>query len=441
VRALHSAGIEVIIDVVYNHTCEGGADGPTLSWRGLDNASYYHLERDDKSRYVNDTGCGNTVNLSHPRVLQMVMDSLRYWADTYHIDGFRFDLGVTLGRKPDGFDPGASFFVALLQDPQLSRLKLITEPWDIGPDGYHVGHHPPGLGEWNDRFRDVTRRFWRGDPGQRPELATRLAGSGDLFDRRHRRTWASVNFITSHDGFTLNDLVSYEHKHNEANGEEGRDGANENNNANWGVEGPTNDLAVVAARGCVARAMLATLMFAHGTPMLLGGDEFGRSQQGNNNAYCQDNDISWFDWNELQSERGQTRVRFVGRLTALRHAYPSLRSVAFMANGRFVRDGLPEISWFDDSGEPVSDASWHDPERRALALRRATRHGSEIEATITLINGHPHPVTFKLPQPDMPWRMLLDTGHPDLPETGLVDHRVEVLARGVVLLGCKKGNS
>ncbi len=437
VRNLHAAGIEVILDVVYNHTCEGSETGPTLCWRGLDNASYYRLIPGDERHYINDTGCGNTLNLSHPRVLQMVMDSLRYWAEAFHVDGFRFDLGVTLGREATGFDPGAGFFDALLQDPLLSRLKLISEPWDIGPGGYHVGHHPPGFAEWNDRFRDGVRRFWRGDEGMRPDLATRLCGSGDLFNRRHRKTWASVNFVTSHDGFTLADLVSYAEKHNDANGEEGRDGHNGNYSSNWGVEGPTDDPSILATREAVARAMLTTLFCSHGTPMLLGGDEFGRTQLGNNNAYCQDNEISWFDWQLAESDGGRTRAAFVSRLAALRHDYASLRSERFMVNNHYVAEGLPEIAWFDEHGEPIWDDAWNDPQRRTLALRRAVRQHDEIEATLFMVNGNGHAVVFALPPSAMAWRILIDSARPEQPETGLDQPSIELLPRSAVLLGCR----
>ena len=264
VRRLHAAGIEVLLDVVYNHTCEGSEMGPTLSWRGLDNASYYRLVPGDERRHINDTGTGNTLNISHPRVLQMVMDSLRHWVDEYHVDGFRFDLGTILGREDGGFDPGSGFFDAARQDPVLSRVKLISEPWDIGPGGYQVGNHPPGFAEWNDKYRDAVRRFWRGDPGARPELAARLTGSAELFDRRRRRPWASVNYVASHDGFTLHDLVSYREKHNEANGEGNRDGHGENYTSNWGEEGETADPAVAATRAGLKRAMLATVLASAG---------------------------------------------------------------------------------------------------------------------------------------------------------------------------------
>ena len=286
IRQLHAAGIEVILDVVYNHTAEGGELGPTLSWRGLDNASYYRLLPDNPRHCINDTGTGNTVNLSNPRVLQMVMDSLRYWATSYRVDGFRFDLGVTLGREPHGFDPGAGFFDALRQDPVLQRKKLISEPWDIGPGGYQLGHHPPGFAEWNDRYRDSVRRYWREDPGLRPEMASRLTGSGDLFDRRARRPWASLNFIAAHDGYTVADITAYEEKHNEANGEDNRDGHSENYSRNWGAEGETDDETIRETRLRVMRSMLTTLFASLGTPMLLAGDEFGRSQGGQQQRLC-----------------------------------------------------------------------------------------------------------------------------------------------------------
>src|SRR3984885_7817377 len=325
VRRLHAAGIEVFLDVVYNHTAEGSEFGPTLSFRGLDNASYYRLAPDNLRHCIDETGTGNTLNLSHPRVLQMVMDSLRHWVTSFHVDGFRFDLGVTRGRKSYGFDPGSGFFDALRQDPVLARVKLISEPWDIGPGGYQLGQHPPGFAEWNDRFRDSTRRFWRGDAGERPEFAARLAGSGDVFDRHARAPWASINYAASHDGFTLADVVSYAQRHNEPNGEDNKDGHGRNYSANWGVEGHTTDKTVIEARARVLRAIMATVLFAHGTPMLLGGDEFGRTQAGNNNAYCQDNEISWWDWSLADAPEGHALRDFVNRLIALRQEYAALR--------------------------------------------------------------------------------------------------------------------
>ncbi len=322
VRRLHGAGIEVILDVVYNHTAEGSEMGPTLSFRGLDNSSYYRLVQDNPRHCVNDTGTGNTLNLSNARVLQMVMDSLRYWVTQFHVDGFRFDLGVTLGREPHGFDPGAGFFDALRQDPILSRVKLISEPWDIGPGGYQLGHHPPGFAEWNDRYRDGVRRFWRGDAGQRGELAARISGSSDLFDRRARRPWASVNYAASHDGFTIADVVSYVEKHNEANGEDNRDGTARIIPPIGGSRGRATIQPSKRRAHAFSVDWLATVMFSHGTPMLLAGDEFGRTQRGNNNAYCQDNDISWLDWKQADTPEGKALTAFVARLTQLRHDNP-----------------------------------------------------------------------------------------------------------------------
>ncbi|MDP9139769.1 MAG: glycogen debranching protein GlgX, partial [Pseudomonadota bacterium] len=290
VQRLHAANIEVILDVVYNHTAEGSELGPTLCWRGYDNAGYYRLRADEPRHGTDDTGCGNTVNFSNPRTIQMVMDSLRYWVSEFHVDGFRFDLGVTLGREANGFDPGSGFFDALMQDPVLSQVKLISEPWDVGPGGYQLGNHPPGMAEWNGRYRDDVRRYWRGDPAARSAVAARLLGSADLFDHHRRRPWASINFVTAHDGFTLADLVSYGEKQNQANGEDNNDGSNDNFSHHWGEEGSSDDPAVIGRRDRLMRSLLTTLLVSHGTPMILAGDEFAHSQNGNNNAYCQDNE-------------------------------------------------------------------------------------------------------------------------------------------------------
>ncbi|PLZ01002.1 glycogen debranching enzyme GlgX [Burkholderia sp. WAC0059] len=436
VRQLHAAGIEVILDVVYNHTCEGNESGPTLAWRGLDNASYYRLAPGDERHFVNDTGCGNTLNLSHPRVLQMVVDSLRHWADSYRVDGFRFDLGTTLGREASGFDPGAGFFDVLRQDPALSRCKLIAEPWDVGPGGYQLGNYPPGFAEWNDRFRDSVRRYWRGDPGQRADLAARLTGSADLFDRRMRRPWASLNFVASHDGFTLADLVAYEHKHNEANGEENRDGHNENASANWGAEGPTDDPGIADTRARVARSMLATLLVSLGTPMLLAGDELGRTQRGNNNAYCQDNDTSWLDWTLADTPAGQTMRAFVGRAVALRRAHPLLRETRFLFGEREVLPGVRDVAWFDEHGEPLSPQAWQDPEARAFALRRAgPGPDGETEVLLLMLNASAGAVTFALPAPPLAWQVLLDTARPDAAPYALAGSTFDVGAHTLAVLG------
>ncbi len=412
VRRLHAAGIEVILDVVYNHTCEGSELGPTLSWRGLDNASYYRLQADNPRHAVNDTGTGNTLNLSHPRVLQMVVDSLRYWTTSYGIDGFRFDLGVTLGREQHGFDPRSGFFDVLRQDPVLSEVKLISEPWDIGPGGYQLGRFPPGFAEWNDRYRDDIRRFWRGDPDMRRVIAARLSGSGDLFDHCGRRPWASVNYLASHDGQPLQDIVSFEGKHNEANGEDNRDGHSENYSRNWGAEGPTEDEEIIERRERAKRAMLTTLLTSMGTSMLLAGDEMGRSQRGNNNAYCQDNEISWLDWSLLEQRRGAELARFVSRLARIREDHPVIRSSRYLYGKVELAQGVHDIDWFDERGTTLSEQDWGNPEGRALVLRRAQRVGDSIEMIALFVNASEGALDFRLPG-DAQWFVLVDSLHPD----------------------------
>jgi len=435
VRRLHAAGLEVILDVVYNHTAEGSELGPTLSFRGLDHASYYRLVPDNPRHCINDTGTGNTLNLSHPRVLQMVMDSLRYWVTSFHVDGFRFDLGVTLGREAHGFDPGSGFFDALRQDPVLTKVKLISEPWDIGPGGYQLGRHPPGFAEWNDRFRDSTRRFWRGDAGERPEFAARLAGSGDLFDRHARRPWASINYAASHDGFTLADVVSFTHRHNEANGENNQDGQAENYSANWGVEGPTDDKAIVETRARIRRAMLATVMFAHGTPMLLAGDECGRTQAGNNNAYCQDNEISWLDWAMAETPEAQQMIRFVARLIGLRQEHTALRSRHFLHGQREPAPGIFDIAWFNEDGVNIPESSWTNPDHRLLCLRRATRNADGTVSILSfLLNPTAEERTFQLPEPALPTRIFVDTARPEVEDLDLKEQKVLVRPHSAVLV-------
>jgi isoamylase len=434
VRRLHAAGIEVILDVVYNHTAEGSEMGPTLSFRGLDNSSYYRLVPDNPRYCINDTGTGNTLNLSNARVLQMVMDSLRYWVTHFHVDGFRFDLGVTLGREPHGFDPGAGFFDALRQDPILSRVKLISEPWDIGPGGYQLGHHPPGFAEWNDRYRDSIRRYWRGDTGQRGEFAARLAGSSDLFDRRARRPWASVNYAASHDGYTLADVVSYAEKHNEANGEDNRDGHNDNYSSNWGFEGPTDDPNTNETRKRVQRALLATVFFSHGTPMLLAGDEFGRTQRGNNNAYAQDNEISWLDWGQARSPQGEALAAYVARLIRIRHENPVLRCRHFLHGKEEPTPGILDIAWFDTHGEIISPESWNNAEKRLFAVRRAARNDDGSVAILTLfLNPSENDRVFRLPTPNVPTRLLIDSAVPEKDESDITTEEIAVVARSAVL--------
>lgn len=390
VRTFHDAGIEVILDVVYNHTAEGNELGPTLSFKGIDNFSYYRTMPDQHRYYINDTGTGNTVNTSHPRVLQMVMDSLRYWAQAMHVDGFRFDLGTILGREPEGFDPRGGFFDAITQDPVLSKLKLIGEPWDIGPGGYQVGGFPPGWGEWNDKYRDTVREYWKGDNVSN-DFAARLLGSGDLYDLRGRRPWSSVNFITAHDGFTLNDLVSYNEKHNEANGEDNNDGHNDNRSCNYGEEGPTENQEIVAVRERQKRNFLTTLLFSHGTPMLLAGDEFGRSQQGNNNGYCQDSEISWVDWEAL-SDQDHALRHFTQRLIALRAEQPLLRRESW-------RDGL-EIRWFNAGGGLQQSEQWDEGSTLGLAISRPDLEQEEgiWHDVLMLFNPFEGDVPFQIPQ-------------------------------------------
>ena len=435
IKRLHSAGIQVILDVVYNHTCEESERGPTLSFRGIDNASYYRLLPDNPRYCINDTGCGNTVNTAHPRVIQLIMDSLRYWVNEFHVDGFRFDLGVTLGREVNGFDPNGGFFDSLRQDPTLANVKLISEPWDIGPGGYQLGNHPPGLAEWNGRYRDDVRRFWKGDAGMRGAMAARLHGSGDIFDHQHRKPWASVNFVTAHDGFTMADLVSYNAKHNDANGEQNRDGADDNHSFNWGAEGPTTDAGISATRAKVHRSMLVTLLCSHGTPMLLGGDEFGRTQDGNNNAYCQDSEISWFDWTQAESAEGRALAAFTARLIALRKEYPALRANYFMAARAQLGDGLTDIGWFDEKGTPMTEAAWRFAEGRLLACRRicAGKDG-QLDATLLLLNGASARHEFSLPGPTIAWRMAIDSARPDRPEGPVTPSKIAIDAHSAVLL-------
>jgi isoamylase len=364
-----------------------------------------------------------------------VMDSLRYWVTSFHVDGFRFDLGVTLGREQSGFDPGSGFFDALRQDPILTRVKVISEPWDLGPGGYQLGHHPPGFAEWNDRFRDGVRRFWRGDSGARPEFASRLAGSGDLFDSHGRRPWASINYAACHDGFTLADVVSFTQRRNEANGEDNKDGVGENYSANWGVEGSTSDKTILETRMRIQRAMLATVMFSHGTPMLLGGDEFGRSQGGNNNAYCQDNEVSWWNWKEVNGEPGRNLRHFVAELIAVRKGHAALRAQSFFHGQHEPAPGLPDIAWFDAKGGSITDADWRNPEEHLLCLRRATRDDDESVSVLTLfLNPTADDHVFRLPEPILPGRVLVDTARPGGPDTEIDKSEIDVESHSAVLV-------
>ncbi|WP_020648868.1 glycogen debranching protein GlgX [Solimonas variicoloris] len=440
IRQLHAAGIEVILDVVYNHTCEGSQLGPTLSLRGLDNAAYYRLLPSDPRQYINDTGCGNTVNLSHPATIRLVMDSLRYWVQEFHVDGFRFDLGVTLGREDNGYTPGAGFFDALMQDPVLARVKLISEPWDIGPGGYQIGNHPAGMAEWNGKFRDDVRRYWKGDAGMRPALAARLQGSAEMFDHHRRRPWASVNFVTAHDGFTLEDLVSYNAKHNEANAEDNRDGSDDNDSSNWGVEGATTDAATIAQRERTKRALLATLLVAHGTPMLLAGDEFGQTQDGNNNAYCQDNEVAWLDWSRAETPRGAALRDFVARVLALRREYPLLQGHYFQHARIEYAPGLRDVFWFDEDGIELNEDDWNNPNARLLGLRRAgpsPAHEQTLDIVVALFNADGSTYRFDLPPPALDYRLLLDTGAPERRELHIADGSVDVAGHSLMLLAAR----
>jgi glycogen operon protein len=420
VARFHAAGIEVILDVVYNHTAEGNQLGPTLSFKGIDNASYYRLLPDQRRYYINDTGTGNTFNLSHQRVLQMVTDSLRYWVQEMHIDGFRFDLGTILAREIHGFDAGGGFLDSCRQDPVLSSVKLIAEPWDCGPGGYQVGGFSPGWAEWNDRYRDTVRAYWKGDEGKVADFAARLTGSADFFNHRGRRPWASVNFVTAHDGFTLNDLVSYENKHNEANGEENRDGSSDNRSCNYGVEGPADDANIVELRERQKRNMLSSLLLSQGIPMLLAGDEFGRTQRGNNNAYCQDNEISWVDWS--RDERGESLTAFVRRLSSLRNRYPVLRRSRFLTAAWDEELGIKDSTWLTPGGDEMTPENWQDPAAKCFGLLldgRAQMSGIRrrgSEATLLLVvNAHHDVVVFNLAKAigGRDWRRLIDTNMPE----------------------------
>ncbi|HSR72791.1 MAG TPA: glycogen debranching protein GlgX [Kiloniellales bacterium] len=445
VACLHDSGLEVLLDVVYNHTGEGNHLGPTLSFRGIDNASYYRLSPDDPRFYADYTGTGNTLNLSHPRVVQMVLDSLRYWVEVMHVDGFRFDLCTSLGREEDGFDPGAGFFDALRQDPVLARVKLIAEPWDVGPDGYQLGNYAPGFAEWNDRYRDVVRRFWRGDAGALPELASRLAGSADLFDNRGRRPWESINFVTCHDGFTLADLVSYARPHNEANGENG-DGHSENYSANYGVEGPTKDPKILSLRRRQWRNMLATLLLSQGTPMMLAGDELGNSQDGNNNAYCQDNETSWLDWDALGPEQEED-ITWLRRLIALRHEHPVLRWPRFLHGHHRCENGVQDITWYAPEGGEMTSEQWKDPEMRTVGLLLNGQAGFHLapdgsrladELVLALLNAGTEPVSFVLPELPVGagWTPLFDSSGKADPTQPVLSFRAsfEIEGRSVYLM-------
>jgi glycogen operon protein len=424
VKALHAADIEVILDVVYNHTCEGNHLGPSLSFRGLDNAAYYRLSPADRLYYVDYAGTGNTVNVQHPQVLKLVADSLRYWVEEMHIDGFRFDLAPALGRENPEFDSWSGFFDVIRQDPTLSRVKMIAEPWDLGPNGYQLGGFPIGWSEWNGQFRDEVRLFWRGDGGQLGELASRVAGSAEIYRPTGRPPTASVNFIVAHDGYTLRDLVSYVEKHNEANGEGNRDGHDHNLSSNYGVEGPTDDPAVNTIRARQQRNLMATLLLSLGVPMICGGDEIGRTQQGNNNAYCQDNEISWFDWDLGQEQLDL--LEFTKRVIQIRRSQPALRRSTHLDGSRQRASGYKDITWIRPDGKEMQAKDWNIGYARALAYRLggdaiddldpATGEPVVGNTLLVLLNASENGVLFRLPR--VPhrvgpsWEALLDTTHP-----------------------------
>jgi len=413
VKKLHEAGIEVILDVVYNHTAETHAEGPTMSMRGIDNASYYRL-KDDKSEYVDETGCGNTVNVTHPEVIRMIMDSLRYWVEECHVDGFRFDLAATLGRNPEAFDQHAPLIKAIEDDPVLSKAKLIAEPWDIGMGGYQVGNFSDIWSEWNDQFRDDIRKFWKEDADMIGKLAKRMTGSTEMFNHVSEKPQKSLNFVTAHDGFTMEDLVSYTAKHNWANGEKNRDGHNGNHSRNHGVEGPTDNEEINALRKRQKRNILATLVLAQGVPMLLAGDEFGNSQEGNNNAYCQDNEIGWLNWDKQDDElRG-----FVKKLIALRQDYPVFTTEEHLHGENHDQEGVADLTWYTPSGDHPTTDDWHDGHARCIGmlLNNGALEGQDNKDKLfVLMNAHHGDVSFTLPDvPGGGWEVVLDSGDPFL---------------------------
>jgi glycogen operon protein len=428
VRALHAAGLEVILDVVYNHTAEGNHLGPTLSLRGIDNSSYYRLQPNDLRFYQDFTGTGNTLNMRSPRVLQLIMDSLRYWVLEMHVDGFRFDLASALARELHAVDKLGAFFDIIHQDPVLSQVKLIAEPWDLGEGGYQVGNFPTKWTEWNGKYRDAVRRFWRGDPGTVSELATRLAGSSDLYEQSGRRPYASINFVTAHDGFTLTDLVSYNEKHNEANGENNQDGEPHNLSWNCGVEGPTDDKNILALRERQRRNLMATLLMSVGVPMISGGDEMGRTQRGNNNAYCQDSDISWTSWHLAPADKDF--LVFTRRLIEIWKKYPVLRRRKFFLGRRIRGADVLDIQWLDPSGDEMTDETWSSPDVRCLGVRlngdaidAVDERGERIvgDTLVLLLNGGDEPIPFVLPSTVsfQRWETLVDTTDPWQPSQRL----------------------
>lgn len=447
VKALHAAGIEVILDVVYNHTAEGNHLGPTLCFRGIDNAGYYQLDPTDPSRYMDFSGCGAALRMAHPRVTQLIMDSLRYWVREMHVDGFRFDLAPALGREEMTADSNAACFDIIQQDPVISRVKLIAEPWDLGPDGYQAGNFSPLWAEWNGKFRDWSRRFWKGDRGQMGELGCRIGGSSDLYQYNDRSQNASVNFVTCHDGFTLADLVSYNQKHNEANGEGNRDGSDYNDSWNCGVEGHTDDPEVLSLRRRQKLNFLATLFLSQGVPMLLGGDELSRTQGGNNNAYCQDNETGWHDW-ELDEEK-HLMHRFTRGLIALRRKHPVFRKRKFFTGGTHGGAGAQDIAWLRPDGREMGERDWNNPRRGAIAVLLCGEAVDEVDrgglpvmddSFLLLINAQEKPVAFHLPSSERSYELLLSTVEPAMHDRRPVGSRRFSLApRSLALLIHRRG--
>jgi glycogen operon protein len=443
VKRLHRAGIEVILDVVYNHTAEGNHLGPTMSFRGIDNPTYYRLSADEPRYYFDVTGTGNSLNVRHPQSLQLIMDSLRYWVLEMHVDGFRFDLASALARSLHEVDQLSSFFTIIHQDPVLSQVKLIAEPWDIGEGGYQVGNFPIRWAEWNGKYRDVMRAFWKGDGGLVADLAYRLSGSSDLYENDGRRPYSSINFIVAHDGFTLRDLVSYDRKHNEANGEDGRDGTDDNASWNCGAEGPTDDPAIRALRARQQRNLLATLLLSQGTPMLCGGDELGRTQNGNNNAYCQDNETSWLDW-ALDDER-KALLEFTRRVIRIRAEHPALRRAKFFKGRRIHGADIHDIMWIRNDGHVMSDEDWKTAHTRALGMVIAGNGLDETGETgdritdddlLLVINGGHEALDFSMPNVEQgadDWELILDTNDDGAKESIATGGKTHLEARSLRL--------
>lgn len=427
VKSLHREGIEVILDVVYNHTSEGNHMGPMLSFRGVDNPTYYRLVADNPRYYMDYTGTGNSLNVRHPQVLKLIMDSLRYWVEDMHVDGFRFDLASTLARELHDVDRLSAFFDVIHQDPVISQVKLIAEPWDVGEGGYQVGRFPVLWAEWNGKYRDTVRRYWKSDEGQLSDLAYRLTGSSDLYEREGRRPSASINFVTAHDGFTLHDLVSYNEKHNEANGENNQDGANDNHSWNMGVEGPTDDPEILERRERQKRNVLATLLLSQGVPMICGGDEIDRDQHGNNNAYCQDNELTWYNWNLY--DRRRSLLEFTRKLIQLRSEHPNLHRRKFFQDRSIRHSDLKDIMWFRPDGEEMTDEEWPKGWVRCLGvmlngetLDHVDEKGEPVvdDTFLIMLNCHHEPIRFYLPTGPYGtcWEVVVDTKRPEVPPDG-----------------------